>query len=91
MIKLDDIVNEYNNTYHKRIKIKLVNVKNDTYIDSNKEVYDKDPKFKVVGHVRIWSEEVFVIEEVKNTVSWINVINDLNGEEIIGTFYEKVL
>ena len=91
MIKLDDIVNEYNNTYHKRIKIKLVNVKNDTYIDSNKEVSDKDPKFKVVGHVRIWSEEVFVIEEVKNTVSWINVINDLNGEEIIGTFYEKVL
>ena len=66
---------------------------------------DKDPKFKVGGHVRIsklknifgkgytpnWSEEVFVIKKVKNTVPWTYVINDLNGEEIIGTFYEKKL
>ena len=36
-----------------------------------------------------WSEEVFVIKKVKNTVPWTYVINDLNGEEIIGTFYEK--
>ena len=66
---------------------------------------DKDPKFKVGGHVRIskfknifakgytpnWSEEVFVIKKVKNTVPWSYVINDLNGDEIIGTFYEKKL
>ena len=38
-----------------------------------------------------WSEEVFVIKKVKNTASWTYVINDLNGEEIIGTFYEKKL
>ena len=38
-----------------------------------------------------WSEEVFVIKKVKNTVQWTNVINDLNGEEVIGTFYEKEL
>ena len=38
-----------------------------------------------------WSEEVFVIKKVKNTVPWTYVINDLNGEEIIGTFYEKEL
>ena len=51
--KLDDIVNEYNNTYHRTIKMKPVDVKNNTYIDFNKEVYDKDPKFKVGNHVRI--------------------------------------
>ena len=43
--KLDDIVNAYNNTYHRTIKIKPVDVKNNTYTDSNKEVDDKDPKF----------------------------------------------
>ena len=66
---------------------------------------DKDPKFKVSGHVRIskfknifakgytpsCSEEVFVIKKVKDTVPWSYVINDLNGDEIIGTFYEKKL
>ena len=65
----------------------------------------KNPKFKVGDHVRIskcknifvkgympnWSEEVFVIKKVENTVSWTSVINDLNGEEITGTFYEKEL
>ena len=103
--KLDDIINEYNNKYHTTIKMKPVDVKDNTYIDFKKEVNDKDPKFKVGDHVRIskyknifakgympnWSEEVFVVNEVKNTVPWTYVINDLNGEEIIGTFYEKEL
>ena len=51
--KLDDIVNEYNNTYHRTIKMKPIEVKDNTYIDSIKEVNDKDPKFKVGDHVRI--------------------------------------
>ena len=51
--KLDDIVNEYNNTYHRTIKMKPIEVKDNTYIDSSKEVNDKDPKFKVGDHVRI--------------------------------------
>ena len=103
--KLDDIVNEYNNTYHRTIKMKPVDVKDNTYIDFKKEVNDKDPKFKVGDHVRIskyknifakgytpnWSEEIFVIKKVKNTAPWTYVINDLNGDEIIGTFYEKEL
>ena len=38
-----------------------------------------------------WSEEVFIIKKIKNTVPWSYVINDLNGEEIIGTFYENEL
>ena len=108
--KLDDMVNEYNNTYQGIIKMKTVDVKDNTYIDSrelhsNKEVNDKDPKRKVGDHVRTskyknifakgytpnWSEEVFVIKKVKNTVPWTYVINDLNGDEIIGKFYEKEL
>ena len=56
--KLNDIANEYNNTYHRTIKMKPVDVKDNTYIDSmelhsSKEVNDKDPKFKVGDHVRI--------------------------------------
>ena len=103
--KLNDIVGEYNNTYHRTIKMKLVDVKDNTYIDFKKEVNDKDPKFKVGDHVRIskyknifakgytpnWSEEVFVVNKIKNTVPWTYVINDLNGEEITGAFYEKKL
>ena len=81
--KLDDIVNKYNNTYHKKIKMKPADVKPSTYIDSSIETNDKDPKFKIGDTVRIskyknifakgyvpnWSEEVFVIKKVKNTVS----------------------
>ena len=43
------------------------------------------------GYVRKWSEEVFVIKKMKNTVSWTYVISDLKGEEIVGPFYEKEL
>ena len=50
--KLDNIVNEYNNTYHRTIKMKPTGVKNNTYINIGKEVNDKDPKFKVGDHVR---------------------------------------
>ena len=38
-----------------------------------------------------WLEDVFVVNEVKNTVQWTYVINDFYGEEVIGTFYEKEL
>ena len=43
------------------------------------------------GYTPNWSEEVFVIKEIKNTVPWTYVINDLQSEEIVGTFYEKEL
>ena len=43
------------------------------------------------GYTPNWSEEISMIKEIKNTVPWTYVINDLNGEEIIGTFYEKEL
>ena len=103
--KLDDIVDEYNNLYHRTIKMKPIDVKDKTYVNIDKEVNDNDPKFEVGDHVRIskcknvfakghtpnWSEVVFVIKEITNTVPWTYVIMDLNGEEIIGTFYEKEL
>ena len=80
--KLYDIVDEYNNTYHRSIKMKPLDIKDNAYIDFEKEVNDKDPKFKIGDHVRIskyknifakgytpnWSEEVFVISKIKNTV-----------------------
>ena len=91
--KLINIVDEYNNTYHRTVKMKPVDVKDNTSIDFEEKVNDRDPKFKVGDHVRTpnWSEEVSVIKKVKNTVPWTYVINDLNGEEIIGTFYQKEL
>ena len=103
--KLDDIVDKYNNTYHTTIKMRPINVKDSTYVNIAKEINNKDPKFKVGDRVRTskyknifakgytpnWPEEVFVTQKVKNTVSWTYVINDLSGEEIIGTFYEKEL
>ena len=103
--KLNDIVNEYNNTKHRITIVKPIEVKDNTYIDFGKEVNDNDPKFKVGDHVRIskynfffskgytqnWSEEVFVIKKIENTVPWTYVIDDLNDEEITGTFHEKEL
>ena len=101
--KLGDMVNEYNNTYHRISNMKPIDVKDNTYIDFSKDVNDKVSKFKVGDHVRTskyknifakgytpnWSEEDSVIKKVKNTVPWTHVINDLNGEEIIGIFYKK--
>ena len=103
--KLNDIVNKYNNTYHRTIKMKPVDVKSNTYINSSEEINKKNPEFKTDDTVRIskyqnifaksyapnWSEEVFVIKKVKNIVAWTYVINNLNGEETVGTFYEKEL
>ena len=51
--KLDDIVDEYNNTYQRTIKMKPADAEDNTYIGFKKEINDKDPKFKVGDHVRI--------------------------------------
>ena len=91
--KLDYIVNKYNNTYHREIQIKLVDVKSSTYIIFSKENNDEDPKFKIVDIVRIskyknifvkahilnWSAEDFMIIKVKNIVPWTYLINDLKN------------
>ena len=101
--KLDNIVHKYNNKKHRTIKMKPIDVKKiHTF---GKEVNDNDPKFKVGDHVRIskyknifvkgyapnWSEKVSVVKKIKNIIPWTYVIDDLNGEEITGTFHEKEL
>ena len=82
--KLDEIGNKHNNTYQSTTKMKPVNVKSNTYIDSIKEINNKDPKFKIddivkiskyenifaKGYILNWSNKVFVIRKVKNTVQW---------------------
>ena len=102
---LDDIVNKYNNTVHRTIKMKPIDVTHDSYAEYNENPNKRDPKFKIGDHVRIskyknifaeeytpnWSEVVFVFSNIKNTFLWTYVIRDLNGEEITGSFYEKEL
>ena len=92
--KLVDIVNKYNNTYDSTIKVKLIDVKPNIYNDSSKEINEKDPKFKfghtfriskqenvfTKGYTPNWSEEVFVIKNVANTVPWTYVISDIKRE-----------
>ena len=83
----------------------LLMSKSKTYINSNKGINDKDPIFEIgdtvrmskyknifsKGYVPSWSEDVFVIKKVKNTVLWTYVISDFKGGKIVGTFYEKEL
>ena len=103
--KIDDIIDKYNNTY-KKFKTKLIDDKASRYIDfENIDVENnhEDPKFGELvriskyrnifwkGYTPNWSEEVFVIIEVRNAVLWTYGISDLNGEEIGGAFYDEEL
>ena len=79
--------------------------KSDSYDEYNVDSNEEDPKFKAADHVRIskyknifakgytpnCSEEVLAVSKIKNTFPWTYVISDLNGEEIVGTFFEKEL
>ena len=102
---LDDVVNEYNNTKHSTIKMKPIDVKDNNkrvYIDEHNE---KDSRFKVDDRVTIskfknifakgytpnWSIEIFIIDKINHTVPYTYNIKDLNGEEIIGSFYDREL
>ena len=101
---LDDIVNEYNNTKHKTIKMKPIDIGDNkrVYIDEHNE---KDSRFKVADRVRIskfknifakgytsnWSTEISIINKINDTVPYTYNLKDLNGEEFIGSFYDKEL
>ena len=101
--KLDDIVNKYNNTCHSKIKMKSVDIKPSTYIDSSQEINHKNPKFKIgdivriskyknifaKGHVPIWSEKIFAIKKVKNTVSWTMLLVILKVKKLLERFTKK--
>ena len=89
--KLDDIVNEYNKTYHRTIKMKPVDVKDNTYIGSIKEVNNKDTKFKVGDHVRIsWSEEAFVIKKLKIQFHGHMLLMILMVKKLLERFKKKI-
>ena len=98
---LDDIVNKYNNTAHRTIKMKPIDFTSDSYAEYNKDcnvtkVGDRVriSKYKNIfakGCTQHLSEEVFVVKKIKNTVPWAYMISDLNGEPVAGSFYEKEL
>ena len=81
---LDDIINKYNNTVHRIVKMRPIDVTTDFYAEYNEDSNKKDPKFKVGDRVRIskyknifakrytpnWSEEVFIVSKIKKTVPW---------------------
>ena len=102
---LDDVVNKYNNTKDSTIKMKPINVGDNNkrvYIDEHNE---KDSKFKVGDRVRIsryknifakgyapnWSNEIFIVDKINDTVPYTYNLKDLNDEEIIGSFHDKEL
>ena len=93
---LDDVVNKYNNTKHSTIKMKPIDVKNNkrVYIDDHNE---KDSRFKLGDRVRIskfkniFTKEIFIVDKTNNTVPYTYNLEDLNDEEIIGSFYDKEL
>ena len=100
-----DIVNKYNNTFHRAIKMKPIDITSDSYAEYSADSNKKDPKFKVGDHLKNMkiqnifakgysphcSEEIFIIIKIKNKHPWTYVISNLIGEEIVGTFYEKEL
>ena len=87
-VVLDYIVDKYNNTVHRTIKTKPIDLTGDSYVEYNENSNKKDPKFKVGDNVRIskyknifakgytpnWSEKNFVISKIKNTVPWTYLI-----------------
>ena len=101
---LDDVLNEYNNSKHNTIRMKPIDVGDNktVYIDEHNE---KDTRFKVGDRVRIskfkymfakgytpnWSREIFIVDKVNDTVPYTYNLKDLNGEEIIGSFYDREL
>ena len=101
---LDNIAQKYNNTYYSSIKMKPKDIENDSSAEYNEESNEQSLKFKVGDDVRIskykdifakgytsnWSEEIeLLLKKIKNTVPWTYKMNDLNGEEIVGSFMKK--
>ena len=101
---LNKLVDQYNTTYHHSIGKKPINADYSTFTEKMK-TFSKAPKFKVHERVRIskyknifskgytenWSREIFIIDSVLKTNPWTYKIKDLNGEKVIGSFYEKEL
>ena len=108
---LDKLTNEYNNSYHRSIKMKPIlaslkvnenNVRNNLY---NFKYTNKKPKFSIGNRVRVsllkntfeksytsnWSQEIFIIDDIKSSNVHYYFLKDLQGEKIDGMFYEQEL
>ena len=102
---LDNILNKFNNTVCRTIKMKPIDVTFDSYAEYNENSNVIQPKFKVgyhdrtskhkivfaKGYTQNWSDDVFVVSKINDTFPWIYKISDLNSEKIAGSFYEKEL
>ena len=105
MLSKNTYVDKLDETYYKTMKKKPADIQLGMFIDYVVEHNEKSSKFKVGDHVRIskyknifakcntpnWSELVFIIKEIKNTVPWTYVFSNLNDEQIVKTFYGKEL
>ena len=87
---LDDIVDKYNNAVHRTTKMKPIDVTSDSYAEYNED-FNKYKKFFAKEYIQNWSEKVFVLTKIKNTVTRTYLISDLNSEKIPGSFNEKEL
>ena len=102
---LDDVVSKYNNTKHSTIKMKPKDVGYNNKRVYNDEHNEKSARFNVDDRVRIskfknifakgytpnWSKEIFIVNKINDTVPYTYNLKDLNGEEIIGGFYDREL
>ena len=107
---IDKLVNEYNNKYHRTIKMTPVEASKKINENKIKQIYNfektnKIAKFKIGDHVRIslnknifeksyetnWTEEIFVIYDIKYSNVPYYYLKDLNDEKLDGTFYEQEL
>ena len=102
---LDDVVEKYNDTINRSIGMKPKDVRNDKKAVYVAESNEKSARFSVGNRVRIskfkniftkeytpnWSNEIFLVNKIKNTVHWTYELKDLNGEDIIGSFYDREL
>ena len=107
---MNKLVKEYNNSYHRTIKMAPLNAskKSNEYIvkkSYNFEITNKKPKFKIGDKVRIsllkntfekgytsnWSEQIYIIDDIKSSDVHYYYLKDLNGEKLDGTFYQEEL
>ena len=102
--ELDDIVDDYNNTYHRTIKMKLVDVKSGNYIEYNLNSNDKDPKFQGGDNVTIskyknifakgynpnWSEEVLCLRKMKTLFHGHMLLVTLMEKKLLEYFIKKI-
>ena len=100
---LDDTANKYNDTVHKTIKMKPIDVTHDSYAEYNENLNKKDPKFKVGHHVRIskyknifakghtpnWLEKIFVIREIKMQFLGLILLVTLIVKKLLEVFMKK--